>query len=105
MCAVVLFLTSLDDPTETLMERKDVHKFLESVPLTSWSEALLLLLLVDVLPLSRLAGLEAKRTIRRDGDEQNGTAGAAVPTRSGATTPRGRNHALFHMPAANNVVS
>lgn len=36
------------------------HKCTYSIPLTSWSEALLLLLLVDVLPLSRLAGLEAK---------------------------------------------
>lgn len=38
-----------------------INKFTYSIPLTSWSEALLLLLLVDVLPLSRLAGLEAKR--------------------------------------------
>lgn len=37
-----------------------INKFTYSIPLTSWSEALLLLLLVDVLPLSRLAGLEAK---------------------------------------------
>lgn len=38
----------------------NINKFTYSIPLTSWSEALLLLLLVDVLPLSRLAGLEAK---------------------------------------------
>lgn len=50
---------------------KHVCKFTYSIPLTSWSEALLLLLLVDVLPLSRLAGLEAKWKIRRHHDEQS----------------------------------
>lgn len=45
-------------PTWKWMEH--ISKFTYSIPLTSWSEALLLLLLVDVLPLSRLAGLEAK---------------------------------------------
>lgn len=53
-----------------IMETKHVCKLPYSVPLTSWSEALLLLLLVDVLPLSRLAGLEAKWKMRRHRDEQ-----------------------------------
>lgn len=69
--SVVLFLTYIDDLTEKIMEMKRVRKFTYSIPLTSWSEALLLLLLVDVLPLSRLAGLEAKWKIRRHHDEQN----------------------------------
>ena len=64
-------LTYIDDLTEKVMEMKRVCKFPYSIPLTSWSEALLLLLLVDVLPLSRLAGLEAKWKIRRHCDEQN----------------------------------
>lgn len=35
-------------------------KISHGIPFTSWAEALLLLLLLDVLLLSRLAGLEAK---------------------------------------------
>lgn len=53
------------------MEMKHRCEFTPSIPLTSWSEALLLLLLVDVLPLSRLAGLEAEWKIRRHHDEQH----------------------------------
>lgn len=64
-----VFLPYIDDLRE--MEMKHVCKFTYSIPLTSWIEALLLLLLVDVLPLSRLAGLEAKWKIRRHHDEQN----------------------------------
>lgn len=63
------FLSYIDDLRE--MKMKHVCKFTYSIPLTSWIEALLLLLLVDVLPLSRLAGLEAKWKIRRHHDEQS----------------------------------
>jgi len=70
-CVVRLFffLTYTDDLTEKITEMKHVCKCTYSIPLISWSEALLLLLLVDVLPLSRLAGLEAKWKIRTHHDE------------------------------------
>lgn len=68
-CFVGFFLSYIDDLRE--MKMKHVCKFTYSIPLTSWIEALLLLLLVDVLPLSRLAGLEAKWKIRRHHDEQS----------------------------------
>lgn len=57
------------------MEMKHGWEVTPSIPLTSWSEALLLLLLVDVLPLSRLAGLEAEWKIRRHRDEQHFSTG------------------------------
>lgn len=69
-CCVAAFVLALFSiqakiPTEKIMAMKHVCKLAYSVPLTSWSEALLLLLLVDVLPLSRLAGLEANWKMRR----------------------------------------
>lgn len=51
-----------------------------SIPLTSWSEALLLLLLVDVLPLSRLAGLEAKWKKTSRSHEAHTIADDTAPT-------------------------
>lgn len=65
------FWTSTGD----LREKRTGCEFTPSIPLTSWSEALLLLLLVDVLPLSRLAGLEAEWKIRRHRDEQHFSRG------------------------------
>lgn len=62
------------------MEMKHGCEFTPSIPLTSWSEALLLLLLVDVLPLSRLAGLEAEWKIRRHHDEQHFSRGHSTFT-------------------------
>lgn len=89
------------------MDTKHVYEFTYSIPLTSWSEALLLLLLVDVLPLSRLAGLEAKWEMRRH-DEEPGFSGWHGTSTFCSQNAQRQDHALRHrlsMPIANKVVS